>query len=110
LAENPSDEASKEKLQLLLFQLGETLKDPPVVIDIYSWRDSVEVIMEEIQKVSPYAYNMLEDLITETVRIANIHVSDLDRNAPPNEIEQSSMKYFEQVAFVNSEINNLKSM
>ncbi|MCB1110784.1 MAG: hypothetical protein KDK64_07350 [Chlamydiia bacterium] len=110
MAQVPEDDASKEKLQLLLFQLGEQLKDPPIVIDMYDWRETVEIIMTEIQEVAPIIYEQLEDLVVGAMRLAERHVSDLDRDASPKEIEQSSMEYFEQVAFVTSEVNRIKSL
>ncbi len=106
----PEDEASKEKLQLLLFQLGEQLKDPPIIIDLYDWSDTVEIIMKDIQGVSPYVHDRLEDLVNDAVRLANKHVMDLDKDAPPKDSEQSSMEYFEQIAFVASEIHAIRSL
>jgi len=106
----PEDDASKEKLQLLLFQLGEQLKDPPIMIDLYDWIDTVEIIMKDIQEVSPYVHDRLDNLVTEAARLANKHVMDLDKDAPPKDSEQSAMEYFEQIAFVASEINAVKSL
>ena len=106
----PEDDASKEKLQLLLFQLGEQLKDPPIMIDLYNWRDNVEIIMKDIQEVSPYVHDRLDDLINEAMRLANKHVMDLDRDISRRDSEQSAREYFEQIAFVASEINAIKSL
>lgn len=106
----PEDEASREKLQLLLFQLGEELKDPPIVIDIITWRENVEIAMEGIREVSPYVFERLEDLINEVIRLAQKHVMDIDNDLPPNEVEQSAMKYYQQVSIINSEINAIKSL
>ena len=106
----PNDEASKIKLHLLLYQLSEHLKDPPVVIDLYDWRDNLDHLMEEIEELSPYAYQSLRDLVDQALRIATEHVSDLDKDLAPRELQNSSMNYNKQLAFVMSEINRLKSL
>lgn len=103
------DEASKEKLQLLFYQLAELLKDPPVVINLFDWRDSVENVMNEIEEISPHVRERLQDLVTEVIRRAEAHVDDIDSDALPHKMEVSSQEYFTQVAFVTSEINALKS-
>ncbi len=106
----PEDDSSKEKLQLLLFQLGEQLKEPPIMIDLYNWRDTVEIIMKDIQEVSPYVHDRLDALISEAMRLVHKHVMDLDRDISRKDSEQSAMDYFEQIAFVASEINAIKSL
>lgn len=103
------DQPSKEKLAVLLFQLSEQLKSPPVIIDFYDWREDVEYTLKEIKELSPFAFERLDDLVSEAIRIAALHVSNMDRDASPKELEQSSMDYHEQVAFVLSEINSVKS-
>lgn len=108
--EMPQDEASKEKMQLLLFQLSELLKDPPIVINLPDWRESVEDVMEEINELSSYAHDRLQDLVIEGVRRVEVHVEDLDSDAAPNKTESSAHEYYAQVAFINSEINALKSL
>lgn len=108
--ELPRDEASKNKLSLLLYQLSELMKNPPIVVDFYDWRDSVEITMDDIQDVAPYAHERLQDLVIEVVRRAEIHVDDLDRDALPTDKERSMHDYFAQVGFVTSEINALKSL
>ena len=65
-------------MQLLLYQLGELLNDPPIVINLPDWRDSIEDIMDEIEELSPYARDRLQDLISAAIRSAAIHVDDLD--------------------------------
>ncbi|MCB1072475.1 MAG: hypothetical protein H7A41_03640 [Chlamydiales bacterium] len=110
MTQMPQDEASKEKMQLLLYQLGELLNDPPIVINLPDWRDSIEDIMDEIEELSPYARDRLQDLITEAIRRAEVHVDDLDSDASPNKTEMSAQEYYTQVAFVSSEINALKSI
>lgn len=110
MPELPQDEPSKEKLKLLLFNLGEMLKDLPIIIDLYNWRDDVEYVMEEIKSLCPYIYNRLEDLVSRASQLAALHVNALDSDAPPNELEQSRINYFGQIAFVNSEINAIKSL
>ena len=110
MTQMPQDEASKEKMQLLLYQLGELLNDPPIVINLPDWRDSIEDIMDEIEELSPYARDRLQDLISGAIRRAATHVDDLDSDAPPNKTEMSAHEYYKQVAFVTSEINALKSL
>lgn len=105
----PKDETSKEKLRILLFQLSELLNDPPVVINFHDWTETVEDLMDEIEEFSSFVRNRLDDLVVEALKRANIHVEDLDNDAPPNQIERSAHEYYTQVAFVTSEINNLKS-
>lgn len=106
----PTDDTEKERLQVLLFQLSEQLKDPPLMIDLYDWRDTMEILMKEIKEISTFAYDRLDDLVNEAMRLAEKHVQDLDRDAPPKESEQSAMNYQEQIAFVTSEINTIKSL
>ncbi|MCB1107671.1 MAG: hypothetical protein KDK76_06220 [Chlamydiia bacterium] len=110
MSQIPEDSASKEKLHILLYQLSEQLKNPPIVIDLHDWRESVEIIMKEIEEFSPYVFERLEDLVVEAIRLANIHVLDLDKEAPPKEVEHSAIEYQEQIAFVSSEINAIKSL
>lgn len=108
--ESPKDKATKAKLQLLLYQLGETLKDPPIMLDVIYWKDTVEETMKQIKMSSELAYNRLEDLVDEAVRRAEAHVIDLDNEDTGQELGRTSHEYFEQVAFVTSEINSLKSI
>ncbi|QVL58336.1 MAG: hypothetical protein KFB93_04435 [Simkaniaceae bacterium] len=110
MSQIPQDEASKEKMQLLLFQLVELLKDPPIVINLQDWRDSVEDVIDEIEELSSFAYDRLQDLVAEAIRRAEVHVRDLDSDVPPQQTEKSYHEYFAQVAFVSSEINALKSL
>ncbi|MEM8728258.1 MAG: hypothetical protein AAGE99_06165 [Chlamydiota bacterium] len=106
----PRDKASKEKMRLLLYQLGELLNDPPIVINLIDWSDSIEDIMDEIEDLSPFARNRLQGLITEVVRRAEVHVDALDSDALPTKTETSAQEYYAQVAFAHSEINALKSL
>jgi hypothetical protein len=110
MTETPKDEAAKAKLQLLLFQLSEILNDPPTILDLADWRDNISHVMDQIKEVSELAYNRLEDLVVEVVRRGEVHVDDLDSEAPPNQSERTAHEYFAQVAFVTSEINSLKSI
>ena len=108
--ESPKDKSTQEKLQILLYRLEETLKDPPIMLDIFIWKDAVEQTMKQIKEASELAYNRLEDLVDEAVRRAESHVVDLDNEQSFQEVERTSCEYFEQVAFVTSEINALKSI
>lgn len=109
MVEMPQDEASKEKLRMLLYQLSELLNDPPIVINIRDWTETIEDLMDEIEELSPFVRNRLDDLVVEALKRAHIHVEDLDSDAPSNQTERSAHEYYAQVAFVSSEINNLKS-
>ncbi|NGX51497.1 MAG: hypothetical protein K1060chlam2_01363 [Chlamydiae bacterium] len=109
MAEQSKEEATKTKLQLLLYQLGELLNEPPTTLDLPDWRDNVTYIMEEIRDISELAFNHLEDLVAEVVRLGEVHVADLDEDAPPKQTERTGYDYFKQVGFVSSEINSLKS-
>ena len=110
MAELTKDEASREALEVLLFQLMELLKSPPVVLDLPDWRENVEDVMNKIKDLSEVAYENLEDLVIEAVRRAEVHVQDLDENTQPQQTERSAQEYFTQVGFVSSEINSLKSI
>lgn len=109
MSQLPKDEASKEKLRVLLFQLSELLNDPPIVINWLDWTETIEDLMDEIEELSSFARNRLDDLIVEALRRARVHVEDLDSEAPPTQTERSAHEYYAQVAFVSSEINDLKS-
>jgi len=109
VAENPKDEAAKEKLQLLLYQLSEILNEPPTTLDLPDWKDNVAYVMDQIKGVSELGYNHLEGLVIEVVRRGEVHVADLDEDASAAQTERTAYEYFEQVAFVASEINTLKS-
>ena len=108
--ENSKNKAIKAKLQLLLFQLEETLNDPPTVLDLIEWKENIEHIMNQISNIFDTVYDCLQDLVTEAVRRVEVHVQNLYEEAPPKEIEQSGHDYFQQVGFVISEINSLKSI
>ncbi len=110
MTQTPQDKAAKSKLQVLLFQLTELLKDPPIIINLPDWRDNVEGVLEEIGALSPDAYDRLQSLVAEAIRRAVAHVGDLDNEAAPNKTERSYNEYFTQVAFVTSEINAIKSL
>ncbi|MBF5058906.1 hypothetical protein [Candidatus Neptunochlamydia vexilliferae] len=106
----PEDEAAKTKLQVLFFQLGELLKDPPDIMNLSDWRDNVEYALTEIHEISDSAYERLHMLAHEAINRAIIHVNHIDKDMPPDQLERSSAEYFEQVGFITSEINALKSM
>lgn len=110
ILETPKDEATKQKLQVLLFQLGEIIKDPPTILDLSVWEDNIELVMDEIKEVCELAYDRLDDLVIEVIRRGEIHVKNVDEEMPPNEVEQTEHEYFQQVGFVTSEINSLKSI
>jgi len=110
VAELTKDEASREALEVLLFQLMELLKGPPVFLDLPEWRENVEDVMNKIKDLSEVAYENLEDLVVEAVRRVEVHVQDLDENTEPQQTERSAQEYFTQVGFVSSEINSLKSI
>jgi len=108
--ELPKDDATKAKLQVLFFQLNEILKDPPTILDFPEWKDNISYVMDQIKELSELVYNRLDDLVTELIRRGENHVSDLDVDAAPQQTERSAYKYFEQLAYIESEINSLKSL
>ena len=110
ILETPKDEATRQKLQLLIFQLSEIINDPPTILDLADWEDNIEHVMNEIKDVSEMAYDRLDDLVIEVVRRGEIHVKDVDDEVSPKQSEQTAHEYFQQVAFVTSEINSLKSI
>ncbi|MBI3211279.1 MAG: hypothetical protein HYZ47_01150 [Simkania negevensis] len=104
------ENSTRAKLSLLLFQLGELFKDPPTVLDYYDWSDNIDYILGEINQLSSTAFNRLEDLVIEAQRRGKQHVDDIDADEAPSVIEHSSYLYFEQVSFITSEINSIKSL
>jgi hypothetical protein len=108
--EELSPEEKRVRLNTLLFRLSEFLKSPPIVIDLYTWTDDVEGVMDEIQGVSSDAYERLDDLVVELLHRAEQHISDLDADEAPSVVEHDNNLYFEQVARINSEINFLKKL
>jgi len=103
-------ESEKVKLGLLLFELGELFKNPPITIDYFDWTDRVDHVMDEIGRVSVQVFERIEALVSLVVLKAKEHVDDIDGDAMGNEIEQSSIRYYEQVGFLTSEINTIKGL
>ena len=101
-------QAVKKKINLLLFELENLLNDPPIEIDLYSWIDDVDRVMDKINENSPHAFSYLESLVLEAEKRAEEHVRNLDEEEEPHIIEESRNLYFEQVGFTLSEINSLK--
>jgi hypothetical protein len=79
------------------------------VINYYDWRETIEDLMDEIAELSPSVRERLDDLVVEAFKRVHTHVEDLDSDALPTQIERSAHEYYAQVAFVISEINDLKS-
>lgn len=105
-----SDEKKAKRLNLLLFQLGELVKDPPTALDIEDWKKNVEYVMQEIRDISDHVYDRLDDLVTEVVRIGEEHIHQIDMDEAPSVVARSGELYFTQIAYLNSEINMLKSL
>lgn len=99
-----------KKINSLLFELESLLNDPPLEIDLYSWIDDVDHVMDKISENSPHAFSYLEGLVLEAEKRAEQHVKNLDAEEEPHIIEESRNLYFEQVGFTLSEINALKSI
>ena len=99
-----------EERELLLYQLGELIKDPPVVIDYYGWLNDVDRSMKAIKKVDREAYDRLIDLVSELQRRAGDMIKDLDDEEIPSTIARDHSHYFEEASFITSEINSLKNV
>ena len=99
-----------KKINTLLFELESLLNDPPLEIDLYSWINDVDHVMDKISENSPHAFSYLENLVLEAEKRAQEHVKNLDDEEEPHIIEESHNHYFEQVGFILSEINSLKSI
>ncbi len=106
--DHKNDKAIQEKLGILLFQLSELVKDPPTPIDFYDWRDNVSHVMKEIKAISLKSYDRLDDLVLAIERYGEQHVNDIENEVSPAEIAHSAERYFQQAAFLTSEINSLK--
>lgn len=102
------NEEQSAKLNVLLFQLGELVKDLPTVLDYRDWKNNIDYVMREIHDISDIAYEKLDDLVTQIIQIGEDHVYLLDSDEAPNVIAHSSETYFKQVAYLTSEINSLK--
>lgn len=98
----------RNKLHSLFYQLSELIKSLPTILDFYDWVGRVDYIMQEIRDLSDRAYERLNDLVLELERIAEKHVEDLDEDVSPRVAASSAEKYFQQVSYVISEINQLK--
>jgi len=103
------NEEQRSKLNVLLFQLGDLLKEPPTILDVHDWKNNIDYVMQEIREISSEAYEKLDDLVTQVWRLGEQHVYEIDSDEPPNVVAHSAEKYFEQVSYVTSEINSLKA-
>lgn len=104
------NEEKRTKLNLLLFQLGEMVKDPPTVLDHYDWKNDLDYVMQEIRDISEEAYEKLYDIVLQVQRMGEEHIGDIDGDAAPNVTARSAELYFQQVAYLTSEINSLKKV
>ena len=102
------DDKKLVKLNALLYQLGEQVKDLPTLLDYHEWKNNLDYTMQEIRDISDKAYESLEDLVTQVCRIGEEHIYELDNDEPPSVTARSSELYFEQVAYITSEVNRLK--
>lgn len=94
----------EEKLEPLLWQLRDLAQMPPVTIDLYVWQGDIDMVMKQIRTLSKGAYEQLEDLVLELEKRGVEHVRDMDNNEPPEVTEESRRRYFEQLAFLTSEL------
>ncbi len=94
----------EESLEPLLWQLRDLAQMPPVTIDLYVWERDIDAVMKQIRALSKRAYEQLEDLVLELEKRGIEHVRDLDNNEPPEVMEESHRRYFEQLAFLTSEL------
>ena len=97
-------------MKILFLRLLELVKDPPVVLGIYTWKRDVDEVSRDIKTLSLPVFNLIEDLIVEAVRRAEIHIRDLEDEAPPRDILTDNNLYFEHASFLISEINRLKAI
>ncbi|CCB89468.1 hypothetical protein [Simkania negevensis] len=104
------NEEQRAKLSVLLYQLGDQLKEPPTILDYQDWKNNVDYIMQEIRDISDAAYYKLDDLVTEVLRLGEEHVYEIDSDEPPNVVARSAELFYTQVSYVTSEINSLKSL
>ncbi len=95
---------------MLLYKLGEIIKDPPVVIDYYAWLDDVDSILKQLKKVDREAYDRVIDLASELQRRAGDMIRDLDDEETPAILSKDQALYFEEASFITSEINALKNV
>ena len=109
-----SDDPEKKRLDgrinFFFFQLSELVNDPPTTLDFYDWRSNVNTLMEEIKELSLSDYEQLDDLVEAVKLQGERHVSDLDAEESPAVIAHSQEHYFESVAMLDSEINQLKKI
>ena len=109
-----SDDRKKKgldgKVNLLFFQLSELVNNPPITIDFYDWRSSINALMKEIKSLSPKDHKRLEDLVEGVKMRAEKHIIDLDAEESPAVVAHSQEHYFQSVAMLESEINQLKRL
>ena len=109
-----SDDREKKGLDgqvnLLFFQLSELVNDPPTILDFYDWRSNVNKLMKEIKRLSPKDHERLDDLVEGVKLHGEKHINDLDAEESPAVIAHSQEHYFQSVAMLESEINQLKRL
>ena len=109
-----SDDRKKKgldgKVNLLFFQLSELVNNPPTTIDFYDWRSNINALMKEIKRLSPEDHKRLDDLVEGVKMRGEKHIIDLDAEESPAVVAHSQEHYFQSVAMLESEINQLKRL
>lgn len=109
-SDDPEKKRLDKKINLLFFQLSQLVNDPPTTVDFYDWRSNVNNLMQEIEGFSPRVHDRLDDLVEAVKLQGERHVSDLDAEESPAVTAHSQERYFQSVAMLDSEINQLKKI
>lgn len=80
----------------------------PAPIDLYGWQEDIDDMMSRIRALSLPTYERLEGLVSELIKRGMEHIRDLDNEEAPSVTEESARRYFEQAAFLTSEIQSLR--
>jgi uncharacterized protein YgfB (UPF0149 family) len=103
-------EKEKQELQMLLFDLEETMHNNPMPDTYYSWASDLDVIMGVMKKKYRTCHDHLNDLVLELQRVAKRHMVDLEDQDDPTRTMHSAEEYNRQMGYVMSELRALKSL
>lgn len=103
-------EKEKQEMQQLLFDLEEAIHNTPMPDTYYSWTNDLDIIMGVMQKKYQNYHEHLNDLVLELQRVAKGHMVDLEDQDDPTRTKHSAEEYNRQMAYVMSELRNLKSL
>lgn len=103
-----SDEG-KVVMQGLLFELEQVVHDTPLPNTYYTWVDALDHVLAQMKRDYRAYYDRLYDLVIELQRLAKEHVVDIECEETVVTISHSGEAYFQQMAYVVSEIRSLKS-